>query len=130
MNSVNLIGRLVKNPDVKIAGETTVATFTVALDRPVKPGQEKKADFPRVTVFGKTAENCERYLCKGRLVGISGRLQTGSYTDRDGRTVYTTDVIGDRVQFLEWGDGKSNKPSQEDKPLDGFAAMSEDECPF
>ena len=80
-----------------------VATFSVAIDRPTKRGEEKKADFPRVTAFGRQAENCEKFLAKGRLVGVQGRIQTGSYTNKDGRTVYTTDVVADRGEFLEWG---------------------------
>lgn len=106
MNSVVLIGRLTRDPEVRYTSESqmAVATFTVAIDRPVRAGKEKQTDFPRVTVFGKQAENCERFLRKGRLVGVQGRIQTGSYTNRDGATVYTTDVVADRVEFLEWGD--------------------------
>lgn len=92
-----------------------VATFNVAIDRPVKQGGEKQTDFPRVTVFGKQAENCERYLAKGRLVGIQGRIQTGSYQNKNGETVYTTDVIADRVEFLEWGD-RPQKNAQSQAP--------------
>ena len=106
MNSVVLIGRLTRDPEVRYTGgqnNMAVATFSVAIDRPVKQGQEKKADFPRVTAFGRQAENCEKFLAKGRLVGVQGRIQTGSYTNKDGRTVYTTDVVADRVEFLEWG---------------------------
>lgn len=103
MNNVTLIGRLTKDPEIR-QGNTAVANFTLAIDRPVRQGEEKKTDFPRIVAFGKTAENCERFLAKGRLVGVQGRIQTGSYKDRDGRTVYTTDVIADRVEFLEWGD--------------------------
>ena len=106
MNSVVLIGRLTRDPEIRYVSESqmAVATFTVAIDRPVRSGQEKKTDFPRVTVFGRQAENCERFLAKGRLVGVQGRIQTGSYTNKDGVTVYTTDVVADRVEFLEWGD--------------------------
>ncbi len=106
MNSVFLIGRLTRDPEVRYTAATqmAVATFTVAIDRPTRPGAEKQTDFPRVTVFGKQAENCEKYLAKGRLVAIEGRLQTGSYQNKDGATVYTTDVVANRVQFLEWGD--------------------------
>jgi len=109
MNSVVLIGRLTRDPEVRYTAATqmAVATFTVAIDRPVRAGGEKQTDFPRVTVFGKQAENCEKYLAKGRLVGVQGRLQTGSYQNRDGATVYTTDVVADRVEFLEWGDRQS-----------------------
>ena len=80
MNSVVLIGRLTRDPEVRYISESqmAVATFTVAIDRPVRSGQEKKTDFPRVTVFGRQAENCEKFLAKGRLVGVQGRIQTGS----------------------------------------------------
>lgn len=107
MNQVILIGRLTKDPEIR-TGQATICSFTLAIDRPAKDG-EKKTDFPRVTAFGKTAENCGRYLKKGRLVGVQGRLQTGSYTDKNGATVFTTDVIAERVEFLEWGE-KSSEP--------------------
>ena len=140
MNQVILIGRLTKDPEIRYTSSTqmAVATFTVAVDRPVKAGEEKKADFPRVTVFGKQAENCEKYLAKGRLVGIHGRLQTGSYTNKDGVTVYTTDVVADRVEFLgNQGGGQSEAYRAAAAPLaedqegvpQGFAAIDED-IPF
>lgn len=105
MNSVILIGRLTKDPVIRYMpdSQTAVASFSLAVDRPAKQGQEKKADFPRVTVFGRQAENCERFLSKGSRAGIEGRLQTGSYQDKNGQTVYTTDVIANRVEFLDSG---------------------------
>ena len=108
MNSVVLIGRLTRDPELRYSpgSQMAIAKFSIAIDRPQRQGREKETDFPRITVFGKQAENCEKYLTKGRLVGIQGRLQTGSYQDKDGKTVYTTDVIADRVEFLEWGDKK------------------------
>lgn len=122
MNQVILIGRLTKDPEVRYTSATqmAVATFTLAVDRPVKPGEEKKTDFPRITVFGKQAENCEKYLAKGRLVAIEGRLQTGSYQNKDGVTVYTTDVVANRVQFLQWGDSQQSG---------GQAAQVQEEMP-
>lgn len=131
MNNVTLIGRLTRDPQVSVHGETTVAKFTIAIDRPVKPGAEKKADFPQIAVFGRQAENCERYLAKGRLVGVQGRIQTGSYTNKEGATVYTTDVVADRVEFLEWGDkpAKTEEPQQQEMP-EGFRAISDDDIPF
>ena len=140
MNSVVLIGRLTRDPEVRYTAGTQMAvcTFTVAIDRPVRAGGEKQTDFPRVTVFGKQAENCERFLAKGRLVGVQGRIQTGSYTNKDGATVYTTDVVADRVEFLEWGDrpsGQGNSSGQQyraqavDEAPEGFAAIDED-IPF
>lgn len=104
MNNVVLIGRLTKDPELRYIPESqnAVATFTLAVDRPF--AKDKQADFIRITVFGKQAENCERFLTKGRMAAIQGRLQTGSYKNKEGATVYTTDVVADRVEFLEWGD--------------------------
>ena len=143
MNSVVLIGRLTRDPEVRYTSESqmAVATFTVAIDRPVRAGKEKQTDFPRVTVFGKQAENCERFLSKGRLVGVQGRIQTGSYTNRDGQTVYTTDVVADRVEFLEWGDRNEQRserpaaqapsPQKDDMGIpDGFQAIEDEDIPF
>lgn len=136
MNSVVLIGRLTRDPEVRYTGgqnNMAVATFSIAIDRPVKQGQEKKADFPRVTAFGRQAENCEKFLAKGRLVGVQGRIQTGSYTNKDGRTVYTTDVVADRVEFLEWGNkndsGGAQQPAGAPEPPaapEGFSYSDDD----
>ena len=131
MNSVVLIGRLTRDPEVRYTAGTqmAVATFTVAIDRPAKAGAERQTDFPRVTVFGKQAENCEKFLTKGRLVGIQGRLQTGSYDDKNGNKVYTTDVIADRVEFLEWGEKAKNTAMSDETAPTGFSAIDE-EIPF
>ena len=130
-NLVFLIGRLTRDPEVRYTSstQTAVCQFTLAIDRPVKAGAEKQTDFPRVTCFGKQAEHCERFLAKGRLVGVQGRLQTGSYTDKNGNTVHTTDVIADRVEFLEWGEKQQSKPQEREPVPQGFAAVTED-IPF
>ncbi|MDD2218292.1 MAG: single-stranded DNA-binding protein [Eubacteriales bacterium] len=134
MNSVILIGRLTRDPEVRYVPESqlAIARFSIAIDRPPRKDGTKQTDFPNITVFGKQAENCERYLAKGRLVGIQGRLQTGSYKNKDGQTVYTTDVAADRVEFLEWGDKEQDK---QDAPQDhglpeGFRALEDDDMPF
>lgn len=129
-NVVVLIGRLVRDPEVRYTNSNmAVANMTVAIDRPPRKDGEKGADFPRVIAFGKTAENCEKYLAKGRLVGVQGRIQTGSYQDKDGKTIYTTDVIADRVEFLEWGEKKEGTaPTQEGMPSN-FERL-EDDIPF
>lgn len=134
MNSVVLIGRLTKDPEVRYISENqmAVATFTVAIDRPAKSGQEKKTDFPKVTVFGRRAENCERFLQKGSRVGIQGRIQTGSYKNKEGQAVYTTDVVADRIEFLEFKNSQSSTPQEteiKDAP-EGFRAVSDDDIPF
>lgn len=140
MNNVVLIGRLTKDPELRYIPEsqTAVATFTIAVDRPF--AKEKQADFIRITVFGKQAENCERYLAKGRMVGIQGRLQTGSYKNKEGATVYTTDVVADRVEFLEWGDRQVDRSDYGFEKRDangapeipeGFQALEDDDdIPF
>ena len=131
MNSVVLIGRLTRDPEVRYTAATqmAVATFTVAIDRPVRAGGEKQTDFPRVTVFGKQAENCEKYLAKGRLVGVQGRLQTGSYQNKDGATFYTTDVVADRVEFLEWGDRPAAGSGFSAPRQNAFAAPASNSMP-
>lgn len=141
MNNVTLIGRLTRDPEVRYTSgsQMAVARFSVAIDRPVKSGQDKQTDFPSIVVFGKQAENCERYLSKGKLVGIEGRIQTGSYTNKDGNKVYTTDVVANRVEFLEWGDkgssGNNNTASAAPPPdMDIPAGFSycddDDDVPF
>lgn len=117
MNNVVLIGRLTKDPEMRYTSgsQMAVATLSIAIDRQVRQGEEKKTDYPRIIVFGKQAENCERFLAKGRLIGVQGRLQTGSYTNKDGVIVYTTDVVADRVEFLEWGDKPKEETKEEEK---------------
>ena len=140
MNSVSLIGRLTRDPDVRYTAGTQMAVcrFSIAIDRPPRQNGEKQTDFPNIVVFGKQAENCERYLAKGRLVGVQGRIQTGSYTNKDGATVYTTDVVADRVEFLEWGDRPSGQRQQsygqqaqaQDEFTPGGFSEIEDDIPF
>ena len=144
MNSVVLIGRLTRDPEVRYTAGTQMAvcTFTVAIDRPVRAGGEKQTDFPRVTVFGKQAENCERFLAKGRLVGVQGRLQTGSYTNKDGQRVYTTDVVVESVEFAksksaasgsDGGFTPADRPSPSQAAGDGFMNIPDgidEELPF
>ena len=134
MNCVMLIGRLTRDPEIKYLPDSqmAVARFSIAIDRLQGAGKEKKTDFPNITVFGKSAENCEKYLAKGRLVAVQGRLQTGSYKNKDGATVYTTDVVADRVQFLEWGDKGGAAPARVSEPdiPEGFQALEDDDVPF
>ena len=117
MNQVVLIGRLARDPELSYTqNQTAKAVFTIAVDRPKRDGQDQGADFIRITVWGKTAENCDRYLSKGRQVCVQGRIQTGSYKDKNGQTVYTTDVVADRVEFLGNGQERpqASQPAQED----------------
>lgn len=127
MNNVTLIGRTTREVELRYTtSQTAVARFSLAVERPVKDG-EKKADFPNIIVFGKQAENCEKYLAKGRKVAVQGRLQTGSYEKNDGSKVYTTDVIAERVEFLEWKDAESHSEKQveEQESIDDFKTLDE-----
>lgn len=121
MNSVILIGRLARDPELSYTAntQTAVGRFTIAVDRPKKSGDAqgdgdyvRSADFIRITVWGRQAETCDRYLAKGRQVAVQAHIATGSYKDRDGQTVYTTDVVADRIEFL----GGNNQQQSQPKP--------------
>ena len=113
MNTVILIGRLTKDPTLKYAGATAMCSFTLAVDRNLS--REKKmemeqqgkptADFINIISFGKTAELVSNYLSKGRQVALQGRIQTSSYEGQDGKRIYRTDVVADKVEFI----GENNK---------------------
>lgn len=108
MNEFILIGRLTKDPEVKYTPtQTAIANVTIAIDGGY--GEKKRTDFPRITVYGKTAENLEKFVGKGQKIAVKGRIQTGSY-EKDGRTVYTTDLIADQVEYLD------HKKEEEPKP--------------
>ena len=111
MNSVILIGRLCADPELSYTPntQTAVCRFTLAVDRPKRQGEDQGADVIRITVWGKQAENCDRYISKGRQVAVNGRIQTGSYKDRNGQTVYTTDVVANNVEFLASGNGENSR---------------------
>lgn len=118
MNSVVLIGRLATEVDFGYTPnmQTPKATFTLAVDRMKKEGADQGADFIRITVWGKQAETCKQWISKGKQVAVNGRIQTGSYKNRDGQTVYTTDVVADRVEFLQGGRQEQPKPKPKQEP--------------
>lgn len=101
MNSINLIGRLVKDPEMRQTNEgRSVCSFRVAVDD--VHSKEDRADFFRISTFGTQADNCEKYLRKGFLTGVSGKLRSDSYKDAEGVTRYPIEIIADRVAFLQW----------------------------
>ena len=119
MNKVILMGRLTHDPDIRYSqGEnaTAVARYTLAVNRSFKREGEPDADFINCVAFGRAAEFAEKYFKKGSRILISGRIQTGSYTDRDGHKVYTTDVI---VETQEFAESKQQEKREETSP-DGF----------
>ena len=102
MNKVILMGRLTKNPEIKYAGkdnDMAVARYTLAVNRRYKREGEQEADFISCVTFGKSAEFAQKYLYKGMRIVIGGRISTGSYKDKDGKTIYTTDVIVEEHEF-------------------------------
>ncbi|OCS87911.1 single-stranded DNA-binding protein [Caryophanon tenue] len=103
INNVVLVGRLTKDPELKMTPSgIAVARFTIAVNRPfTSQGGEKKADFINCIAWRKQAENLANFMRKGGLIGVSGRIETGSYDGQDGKRVYTTEVVADNIQFLE-----------------------------
>lgn len=123
MNKVILTGRLTRDPEIRYAqqNDTAIARYTLAVDRMIR-NAEQSADFIRCVAFNKPAEFAEKYLRKGIKIAITGRIQTGSYTDRDGRKVYTTDIVVENQEFCESRNASSSsEPSQQPSPdADGY----------
>ena len=110
MNKVLLIGRLTKDPDYRqTESGSSVARYTLAVDR-----RDKEADFINCVAFGKGADFAYNYLHKGTKVALEGRIQTGSYTNKEGRKVYTTDIIVERHEFCECRERTAEAPAQKD----------------
>lgn len=121
MNSVQLVGRLTRDPEVRYTdGGSTIARFSLAVDRRYKSENGPTADFPNCVAFGKTAEFIEKYFRKGMRMGCQGRIQTGSYTNKDGQKVYITDVVVESCEFVE---AKASQQSEENN--DGFGPADE-----
>lgn len=115
MNNVSLVGRLTRDPEIKTTNSgSSYARFSVAVDR---RGKDAGTDFINIVAFGKTSEFIERYFRKGQRIGINGRIQTGSYEGKDGKKVYTFDVIAENVEFVE---SKSASASATPANADGF----------
>ena len=148
MNKVIMMGRLCAEPEVRYGGanNTAVANFRIAVDRRFKRDGEPDADFFLITALGKQGEFAEKYLKKGTKILVQGRIQTGSYTNKDGQTVYTTDVIVDEHEFVEsknassqgadFGGGNAGFSGQTSQPADvadGFMPIPDgidEELPF
>lgn len=122
MNLVVLVGNLGGDPELKQAGETNIAKFSVATTDGW--GDRAKTNWHRITVFGKQAESCSTFLKKGSKVSISGRIDYGSYDKDDGSKVYTTDIIADRVEFL------SSKSESQTTGEATPAQFDDDDIPF
>lgn len=134
MNSVSLVGRLVRDVEVRATANSSIARFTVAVDRKFKrEGDTQTADFISCVAFGKTAEFVEKYFKKGNRIGLNGRIQTGSYSKEDGTKVYTTDVIVENVEFVESkknGEGTSTSATDSEGFMTIPDTIDDEELPF
>ena len=144
MNKVILMGRLTRDPEVRYSqGENSmaIARYSLAVDRRFNRGDENNTDFINIVAFGKAGEFAEKYLHKGTKVLVTGRIQTGSYTNKDGQKVYTTDVVAEDQEFAESknassGEGGSGNYTRSSAPVaaDGdFMSIPEgivEELPF
>ena len=142
MNSVVLIGRLVKEPELRYiqGSDNSYCRFTLAVDKGMSKEKKQEAelnnrptaDFINIVVWGRQAENCQKYLQKGKNVAIQGRLQSGSYTAQDGTRRFVTEVWAERVQFIDWGE--KDEKEKEDDPFSGWdlglTEAKDEEVPF
>ena len=129
MNKVILIGRFVRDPEIRYTtNDRCCANFSIAVDRKYKQEGQQDADFPRVIAWGKTAEFIEKYITQGMKIVIEGRIQTGKYTNKEGQTVYTTDVVAESVEFAESksaaSNGNNSKPAESKPKIDEDGWMS------
>ena len=143
MNKVTLIGNLARDPEIRYTqAQIAVCSFTLAVNRQkTQNNQNPGADFLRVIAWGKLGEICSKYLQKGRKAAVVGRIQTGSYKDREGKTVYTTDIVAEQVEFLgtpqsgqnqqrnNYPQGYQQAQYQAPAPQNQQIAIGEDEIP-
>lgn len=136
MNKVLLIGRLTRDPEIRYSqGEksTAVARYTLAVDRIYKKEGEQGADFIPCVTFGRSAEFAEKYFRQGTKIAVTGRIQTGSYVNKAGAKVYTTDVVVDEQEFAESKAAQAQRNPEAVKNKDGFMNIPEgidEELPF
>lgn len=147
MNKVILMGRLARDPEIRYSqneNSTAVAKYTLAVERRFKREGDQGADFISCIAFGKSGEFAEKYLHRGIKIVISGRIQTGSYTNKEGRKVYTTDVVVEEQEFAESKNANQSQPARQNNqdtgispygnsPFDGFTNIPDgidDDFPF
>lgn len=122
MNKVILIGRLVRDPDIRMGtNDTKIAKYTLAVDRPYRKNNERTADFINCVALGHNGEFAEKYLHKGTKIAVTGSWQTGNYPDRDGKKIYTNDCLVESHEFVE------SKKSQSEQPLNTQADVNDTE---
>lgn len=135
MNKVILCGRCVKDLELKNSGDKAVARFTLAVDRRYSKNEERKADFINCVAFGNIANFASNYFKKGDPMTLEGRIMTSSYTNREGKTVYSTDVVADSIEFALGGKRTNDNNNNQTVSNDNNSFMNipdgiEDELPF
>lgn len=133
MNKVILMGRLTRDPEVNKAGETTIARYSLAIDRRFHREGEASADFLNCVAFGKSGEFAEKYFRKGTKVVVTGRIQTGSYTNKDGAKVNTFDIIVEEQEFAESKSAGTGAAAATTAKSDAFMSIPDgisEELPF
>lgn len=151
MNNVIIIGRLVRDPELKFipSNGMAVTNFTLAVDKDLSKDKKTEfaaqgrqtADFIPVVVFGKVAENCANFLSKGKLTAVNGRIQTRSYTANSGEKKYITEVLANKVEFIDWGEKNQSGVRNQSRPTgqdsypdftddDIFQPTDDDDIPF
>ncbi len=132
LNKIFLMGRLTKDPDMRGEGTSLCARYTLAVDRRYKKDGADGADVINIVVFSKGAEFAEKYLKKGMKIVVTGRIQTGSYTNKDGQKVYTTDVIAEEQEFAESKSNSNNDdtPGTDDGDFMEISQEDKDSMPF
>lgn len=135
MNKVEIVGRLTRDVEIRTTENGTVtARFSIAVSRRFKNVEGVyEADFINCVAFGKTAEFIEKYFSKGSMIGVTGRIQTGSYTNKDGQKVYTTDVVIEECEFVTSKSDNNNTTKPEDPVTPDFVdvpANTDEELPW
>lgn len=136
MNSVNLVGNLVRDPELKTTQNgTPTCTFTIAVNRPRAKDGSQGADFIPIVTWHTIAENCAKYLSKGRKVAVVGEIRTRNYEASDGHKVYVTEVLAGKVEFLTSRGDAGSYTKQDDAPApktdaNGFTEVDDNELPF
>ena len=139
MNNVVLIGRLVRDPELKFIPSSgmAVTNFTLAIDKELSKDKKSEfaaqgkptADFVPIVVFGKIAESCANFLAKGRMTAVNGRIQTRTYTSNAGDKKYVTEIVASKVEFIDWGDRNQTGTKTQTKPQgnDSFPDFTDDD---
>ncbi|MDD4831351.1 MAG: single-stranded DNA-binding protein [Bacilli bacterium] len=132
MNKVMLIGRLTRDPDLRYTpSNIATVTFSIAVNRPfTNQSGVREADFINIIAWRKQAENVKKYITKGSLVAVEGRIQTRNYDDKDGKKVYVTEVVADNVQFLEPKGQRSMESNNNYEPSDNVQTTDVGEDPY